>query len=387
MWFRGKSREFPDFSTGAGGPVFTDGVMSVAGSSPTVPCPQGHRNAWNVPFCAVCGTPIGVLEWPSDVAEPVSSRRLLAASVVVIAVLIVAGIAAFVVFAPLSRDNADQSTDDRFAVEAPAAVPSGPVICPAPPTIRAESMSMRREGLAVEAAFMSPCPGEPIEADGELRVTVADGQRDIAAAVFDFASYPLALEPGVPARRTLVFTHGMYWRTPDMVSVTPTVTAHRGAATVAEVTPPRTSGFDMLLASAPALPEHGSVDGVARAVLRELRGADYTHALQNLANRWVPQISSTKTGRVVDGVTVTAAEVLQDHLALRHRFAGARLIWSGHWTTFDSPDWWVTVVGPPRLSPQDANRWCDANGFGVDDCFAKLISSVSGAEGTTVYRN
>ena len=359
--------------------------MSVGGAA--VLCPNGHLNRSDRGFCVVCGASMEIVEWPTDDIEThPAKRRTLAVTAVVIAALIVVGVAAFVVFAPSSGDNAARPRSGGIAAGTPSVLPAGPVLCPAPPTIRAESMDLRAEGLAVDAAFLSPCAGEPLEADAELRVTVTDGQRDIAAGAFDFETYPLALEPGQPVRRTLVFPHGMYWRTPDMVSVTPTVTAHRSVSVTAGVTPPKTSGFDMLLASAPAMPEHGSVNGVAQAVLQELRSGDYPGAVADLANHWVPQVSSMAVGRSVDGVTSTAADVLRDHLAHRQRFTGARLLWSGHWTTFDGPDWWVTVVGPPRESAAEANHWCEVNGFAVDECFAKFVSSAAGISGTTVYR-
>jgi len=105
-----------------------------------------------------------------------------------------------------------------------------------------------------------------------------------------------------------------------------------------------------------------------------------------MSNRWAPQVSSKRVGLVVEGKTLTSADILRNHLALRQRFSGARLVWSGQWTTFSGPDFWVTVVGPPLPTANDANRWCDSNGFGVDDCFAKFLSTLFGVEGTTVYR-
>jgi hypothetical protein len=38
-------------------------------------------------------------------------------------------------------------------------------------------------------------------------------------------------------------------------------------------------------------------------------------------------------------------------------------------------------------TPQEANSWCDGNGFASDQCFAKLISTILGVSGTTVYRH
>lgn len=141
-----------------------------------------------------------------------------------------------------------------------------------------------------------------------------------------------------------------------------------------------------MVAAGSAKPAYGSIDGVAEAVLKELRDNDYRVVLGGLANRWVPQVSSKRVGLVAEGKTWTNADILRDHLNLRQRFTGARLVWSGQWTTFGSPNFWVTVVGPSFPFPDDANRWCDTNGFGADDCFAKFISTFFGEEGTTVYR-
>jgi hypothetical protein len=212
---------------------------------------------------------------------------------------------------------------------------------------------------------------------------VADGRRDVAAGIFDFSSAPLAMEQGSPEHRTLVFPPGMFWRTPEMLGSPPELMATRnGDASRSTSTD---AGSGTMVATASAKPAFGSVDGVAKAVLEELRGSDSAD-VRSLSNRWVPQVSSKRVGLVVDGKTLSSADILRDHLAFRQRFDGARLVWSGDWTTFSRPDFWVTVVGPPRLTAKDANDWCDANEFGVDDCFAKFISSLFGVEGTTVYR-
>jgi hypothetical protein len=251
--------------------------------------------------------------------------------------------------------------------------------------LEAESIDLTSDGLVVSAAFMSSCGGADIESNSAVVVTVAEGRRDVAAGSFDFSSDPLVIEPGAPARRYLVFPPGMYWRTPDMLSASPQLIARRTGDSDRSASKPD-SGPTTLVAAVSAKPEYGSVDGVAEAVLKELRDSDYLVVRNSIANRWVPQVSSKRVGLIAEGKTWTNAEILWHHLDLRQRFSGARLVWSGQWTTFSAPDWWVTVVGPSLPTAADANRWCDSNGFGVDDCFAKFISTFFGVEGTTVYR-
>ncbi|KUI27340.1 zinc ribbon domain-containing protein [Mycobacterium sp. GA-2829] len=360
------------------------------GEAPTVLCPQGHVNAWDYKFCGQCGSPIGVIAYPetdidpdSEAAEPSSRRPFVVGTIVVVAVVaVVAAAVALWLTAVSSDDDAAAPRADRPDGGA-TPITGGAPACIEAPLIEAESVDMTPDGLTISAAFTSLCPGGNTESGSEVRITAAAGQRDIASGLFDFAATPLAMKPGVVARRVLVFPPGAYWRTPDMFSGAPDLVFHGGGESKGGAKP---SDADRLVAIGPAKPEHGSVEGVADAVLEELRDADYGYASASIANRWVPQISSKKAGIVVDGRTLTSADVLRDHLDARRKYSGARLLWSGHWTTFNSPDWWVTVVGPPKLTATEANGWCDSEDFAVDDCFAKFVSSLFGVEGTTEYR-
>ncbi|OAN30173.1 hypothetical protein [Mycolicibacterium iranicum] len=360
------------------------------GASPTVYCPYGHINAWNYKFCGECGAPIGVVAFPEDDdvagADRPERRRGLLIGGAIAAVVAVVGVVALVgvLIGGTSQDEAEAPRPDPFtaATMDPALlVPE----CTTAPVVQAESVEMTPDGLTVSAAFLSQCPGGNTEAGSGVRITVADGQRDIAAGLFDFSASPVTMKPGQTARRTLVFPAGMYWRTTAMFSGAPQLVFHLGEQS--QATPvASTSVSDRLVAREVAKPEHGSVDGVAEAVLGEIRDADYSYVSGSIANRWVPQISSKKSGLEVDGKTLTSADVLRDHLALREKYSGVRLVSSGQWTTFNAPDWWITVVGVPKLGPAEANGWCDSQGLGVDDCFAKFVSSLFGVEGTTVYR-
>lgn len=356
--------------------------------TPMVVCPHGHLNAWHYKFCGQCGSPIGAVAFPDD--DPVEVERrprrrgLLIGGAVAAVVVIAAAVAVTVLMAGSSSDDVAVPQSGGFG--AGPVDPAGMVpACTTPPLVQAESVDMTGDGMTVDAAFMSRCAGGDTEAAPSARITVADGERDIAAGIFDFSAAPLSMKPGETARRTLVFPAGMYWRTTEMFSGAPQLVLHPGEqadATTATVS----SGSDRLVAHAVAEPEHGSIDGVAEAVLRELRDADYGYVSASIANRWVPQISAKKAGLVVDGATITSADVLRDHYDLRAKYSGVRLVSSAQWTTFDSDDFWVTVVGTPKLSPEEANGWCDANGLGVDDCFAKFVSTLFGVDGTTAYR-
>ena len=355
--------------------------------APMVACPHGHLNAWNYKFCGQCGSPIGVVAFPDDDAvaedERPLRRRGLAVGGAIAAVLLVVTVAA-VGFLMTRSSTGDEAAPQAGGLTPGTVNPAEVPACTMAPLVQAESVDMTADGMTVDAAFMSQCAGGNAEASTSARITVADGQRDIAAGVFDFSAAPLTMKPGETARRTLVFPAGTYWRTTEMFTGAPQLVFHPDEE--AEARTAASSGSDRLVAQAAAKPEHGSIDGVAEAVLRELRDADYGYVSGSLANRWVPQISAKKSGLVVDGRTLTSADVLRDHLDLREKYSGVRLVSSAQWTTFSSADFWVTVVGAPKLSPAEANAWCDANRLGVNDCFAKFVSSLFGVDGTTAYR-
>jgi hypothetical protein len=357
-------------------------------SAPTVSCPYGHINAWNYKFCGQCGASIGVVAFPEDEqivenGRPPRRRGVLVGGVIA-AVVVVALVATAVVV--MTRPSTDDTAASQPGVFTSAKMDPALLVpeCTAPPLVQAESVDMTPDGLTVSAAFLSQCPGGNTEGSSGVRITMADGQRDVAAGLFDFSAAPVTMKPGQTARRTLVFPAGMYWRTTTMFSGAPQLIFHPGERS--DATAASSSRSDQLVAHAVATPEHGSVDGVAEAVLREIRDADYSYVSGSIANRWVPQISSKKAGLDVKGKTLTSADVLRDHLALRDKYSGVRLVSSGQWTTFNAPDWWVTVIGQPQLAPADANGWCDSQGLGVNDCFAKFVSSLFGVEGTTAYR-
>lgn len=363
------------------------------GAAPTLLCPNGHINAWNYKFCGECGAPIGIVAWPDeDSNDAPADRRRLTPTVIALAVTAVLVVAVLVVgIVRLAVSEESPRTPAAPAVEPTSAAATTTTVtetsCSSAPLLSVDSFDLTAAGLEIGAAFISPC-GDDVESNSALVITAAEGQRDVAAASFDFSADPLALKANTPVHRTLVFPSGMYWRTPDMLSGAPELLAKR---TGTETSPQPTGSREPLVmaASASAEPEHGSVTGVAGAVLEELRSSDLSDVQSYLSNSWVPQIGSKYVGLKWEGITWGNADILRDHLAFRYRFSSARLVWSGDWTTFDGPIYWVTVVGPSYRTPTQANSWCNAQGFAADDCFAKFISSLpmlAGYPGTTVYR-
>jgi serine/threonine-protein kinase len=78
-------------------------------------------------------------------------------------------------------------------------------------------------------------------------------------------------------------------------------------------------------------------------------------------------------------------QTLQEHLRLRQQY-GAKLLWSGDdWSTFDAPNYWVTIAPITFRDASGALLWCTSHGLDSDHCYAKLVSTTHGAAGSTAF--
>ena len=118
--------------------------------------------------------------------------------------------------------------------------------------------------------------------------------------------------------------------------------------------------------------------------LRQLAREDFTIVSTQGADLWVPQLASKRPGVVDEGHTWDNALTLAEHLRLRQRY-GAKLLWSGDWSTFSAPDFWVTIAPITYASASGALAWCAYQGFDRDHCYAKLISRTHGVKGSTAF--
>ncbi|MGV0788368.1 hypothetical protein ABQF33_15780 [Mycolicibacterium sp. XJ2] len=130
------------------------------------------------------------------------------------------------------------------------------------------------------------------------------------------------------------------------------------------------------------LPDAETVSGNQ---LRSIAASDKPMVMATLAGTWVPQLSSKRLGLVAEGRTWTHSAILAEHQRLRQTYPGARLLWSGDWSTFSHGDFWVTVAGPTFPTAEGALAWCRGNDFDRDHCFAKLVSTTHAVDGSTDY--
>ncbi len=257
--------------------------------------------------------------------------------------------------------------------------------CADDPRLQAQSVDMTPAGLAVTTDVSAVCSSGDVVSSSAVQVMVTDGGRDVASGVFDLAADPMVVPAGETVRHEFVFPAGMYWRPPELLSNDLSVTVANSGGSSSR-TAPMTDGATTAVAVAAGTPTSGSAEDAALTGLRELAARDQSTVRSSLENRWVPQISSKRQGLVAEGIVWDNSEILREHLSLRQQYPDVRLVWSGDWNTFSGPDWWVTVVGAAFSDAAPALGWCETHGLDADHCYAKIISSTRGVDGTTMLQ-
>jgi serine/threonine-protein kinase len=134
-----------------------------------------------------------------------------------------------------------------------------------------------------------------------------------------------------------------------------------------------------------ARPSTATAAADPEAELQSLANGDHSYVTAQLADHWVPQLSSKRPGVVDAGVVWDNAMTLQEHQQLRARYPNVRLLWSGDWSTFSASNYWVTVAGITFPNSAGALAWCKGQGFDRDHCAAKLVSTTHPVDGSTAY--
>lgn len=272
-----------------------------------------------------------------------------------------------------------------------------------PETIRADS-----EALVIRMKIVAHCPSGDVLTSASTRISVTSGGQNIASGIFDLSDEPIVIAPGSggsgsePAvEHDFRFPIGTFWRLPVSTGSAPTNGATQqgdvdlDATTLVvecEQSGPAQSNAkasatsqSASTASASANPTSGDNESASFDALRAIADADRPFVTSQLTDRWVPQLSSKRPGLVADGITWNNAETLREHLQLRLNYPEVRLLWSGDWSTFSAPDFWITIAGVTFPDAGGALAWCRTHNFDRDHCYAKLVSTTHPIDGSTAF--
>jgi hypothetical protein len=94
------------------------------------------------------------------------------------------------------------------------------------------------------------------------------------------------------------------------------------------------------------------------------------------------QLSDSSSSSTASG---PAAPVSGDDESASFDALRLRLLWTGDWSTFSAPDFWVTIAGVTFGDAQGALSWCLGHNLDRDHCYAKLVSTTHPVDGSTAF--
>ena len=296
------------------------------------------------------------------------------------------------------EDGKQNGQVDAAATSTAAALPSGAVKpCSSMPTFTITSVEDGQGELKVQGTMATSCAEGDFLAGSSNQVLVysstsptggADVDSLVASGTFDLSSEPLII-PNGGRTVTLRFGEQHYFRTAkDLelkgLSVKPSF--DRGSSS--SVTSKSSTNSPMTVASSTssnanqeAQDEQAAGDAIGWQVKH-----DYPIVMNSMRGKWTPQLSSKQVGLVAEGQTWTNRSILAEFLRTRQANPKAVIIDTSQWPVYDVGGWWVTLSGELYDDADQANAWCDAQGYDSDHCLAKRIESNGTSQGTTKTR-
>ncbi|QIS21160.1 hypothetical protein [Nocardia terpenica] len=259
--------------------------------------------------------------------------------------------------------------------------------CADPPKAAVASATAAGDSLDLSMNIVAACSQGDVLSSSRTQVIVSTPAGTVASGTFNLSAAPLVLPSSTqPVQKTFRYPSGQFWQPADTLSPTTDLTVQlnrAGTEGPVHIANPVTGG---VLTASPLPTTAADVEAMSLAGLQATAAADRTAVLRNLSDRWVPQLSSKQFGLVAEGITWHHTDIMREHLRLRERHPNVRLLWSGTWSTFSYPDFWITIAGVAFPTPDGAIQWCGDNGFDRDHCYAKLISTTHPVDGSTQYQ-
>ncbi|MCV7258930.1 outer membrane protein assembly factor BamB family protein [Mycobacterium shimoidei] len=275
--------------------------------------------------------------------------------------------------------------------------------CGSAPIFTPQTFRTASGGLVVTLKVTATCPGGDVLGAAGTSITIHDDSGVIASGTFDFSSNPIGIAPasgsgGGGTTVELTFPQGAFWRLPDTLGTDSAgVDSSAGAAAkpgilvecerpsggAQQATNPGTT--PSATAGSGYTPPGTDIGSNCSQALRSQADSDRSFIMTKLNGHWLAQLSSKHAGLEADGKVWDDCAILHEFLALRLRFTDVRMLWSNEWSVFSEPGWWVTVAAATFPGPDEANVWCQQQGFDNEHCFAKLVSTSAGPDGSTKY--
>ena len=296
------------------------------------------------------------------------------------------------------EDGKQNGQADAAATSTAAALPSGAVkACSSMPTFTITSVEDGQGELKVHGNMATSCAEGDFLAGSSSQVLVysstsptggADVDHLVASGTFDLSSDPLIIPNGGRAV-TLRFGEQHYFRTAkdlDLKGLTVRPSFDRGSSSTATAKSSTNSAMTIASSASSNTNQEAQDEQAAGDAIQWQIKHDYPIVMNSLRGKWTPQLSSKQVGLVVDGQTWTKRLILAEYLKTQQANPKAVIIDTSQWPVYDTGGWWVTLQGDTYSDGDQANAWCDAQGYDSDHCLAKRIESNGTSQGTTKLR-
>ena len=296
------------------------------------------------------------------------------------------------------KDGKQNGQVDAAATSTAAALPSGAVkACSSMPTFTITSVEDGQGELKVHGNMATSCAEGDFLAGSSNQVLVysstsptggADVDHLVASGTFDLSSDPLIIPNGGRAV-TLRFGEQHYFRTAkdlDLKGLTVRPSFDRGSSSTATAKSSTNSAMTIASSASSNANQEAQDEQAAGDAIQWQIKHDYPIVMNSLRGKWTPQLSSKQVGLVADGQTWTKRSILAEYLKTQQANPKAVIIDTSQWPVYDTGGWWVTLQGDTYSDGDQANAWCDAQGYDSDHCLAKRIESNGTSQGTTKLR-
>ena len=296
------------------------------------------------------------------------------------------------------EDGKQNGQADAAATSTAAALPSGAVkACSSMPTFTITSVEDGQGELKVHGNMATSCAEGDFLAGSSSQVLVysstsptggADVDHLVASGTFDLSSDPLIIPNGGRAV-TLRFGEQHYFRTAkdlDLKGLTVRPSFDRGSSSTATAKSSTNSAMTIASSASSNANQEAQDEQAAGDAIGWQVKHDYPIVMNSMRGKWTPQLSSKQVGLVAEGQTWTNRSILAEFLKTRQANPKAVIIDTSQWPVYDVGGWWVTLSGELYDDADQANAWCDAQGYDSDHCLAKRIESNGTSQGTTKLR-
>ena len=294
--------------------------------------------------------------------------------------------------------NQNNGQADAAATSTATALPSGAVkACSSMPTFTITSVEDGQGELNVQGNVTTSCAEGDFLGGSSNQVLIyssasptggADVDHLVASGTFDLSSDPLIIPNGGRAV-TLRFGEQHYFRTAkdlDLKGLTVRPSFDRGSSSTATAKSSTNSAMTIASSASSNANQEAQDEQAAGDAIQWQIKHDYPIVMNSLRGKWTPQLSSKQVGLVADGQTWTKRLILAEYLKTQQANPKAVIIDTSQWPVYDTAGWWVTLQGDSYSDGDQANAWCDAQGYDSDHCLAKRIESNGTSQGTTKLR-